>query len=157
MTSLSVQTPIMMISALSGLRFIQRWGRRRTLMISSTGMAISVVLITVCTALTPTHPGAGPAGIVFLYVFLVVFAFVWTPMQALYPCEVLAYNNRAKGLALLGFMNNVAGFFNTCAYAGHFHWMCAEASVQMFRRWQSAMPAGSSTCSTPAGTHWALW
>jgi MFS family permease len=129
MNLLSVQTPIMMISALSGLRFIQRWGRRRTLMISSTGMAISVVLITVCTALTLTHPGAGSAGIVFLYVFLVVFAFVWTPMQALYPCEVLAYNNRAKGLAALGFMNNVAGFFNTCAYAGHFHWICAETSV----------------------------
>ena len=29
-----------------------------------------------------------------LIAYLVVFAFVWTPMQALYPVEVLGYNNR---------------------------------------------------------------
>ena len=46
--------------------------------------------------------------------FATVFAFVWTPMQALYPSEVLAYNNRAKGLAALGLLINIANFFNTC-------------------------------------------
>jgi len=109
----ALQTPIMMISALSGLRFIERWGRRPTLMLSSTGMAICVILITICTALTPKHPQAGSAGIAFLYIFLVVFSFVWTPMQSLYPVEVLSYNNRAKGLAFLNLFVNAAGLFNT--------------------------------------------
>ncbi|CCM03381.1 uncharacterized protein FIBRA_05511 [Fibroporia radiculosa] len=111
------KTPIMMISALSGLRFIERWGRRPTLMLSSTGMALSVVVITICTALTPVNPKAGPVGIAFLYIFLVVFSFVWTPMQSLYPVEVLSYNNRhvrqAKGLAVMNLFVNACGLFNT--------------------------------------------
>ena len=60
----------MMVSALSGLQFVERWGRRPSLMLSSIGETISVVLVTVCTALVPNHPKAGPAGIAFLYVFL---------------------------------------------------------------------------------------
>lgn len=43
----TVQTPIMMISALCGLRQIEKWGRRPTLLFSSTGMCICVVAITV--------------------------------------------------------------------------------------------------------------
>ncbi|KAL6298721.1 general substrate transporter [Sparassis latifolia] len=109
----AIQTPIMMISALCGLQFLERWGRRPTLMLSSTGMSISVVIITVCTALTPKHSQAGPVGIAFLYIFLVVFSFVWTPMQSLYPVEVLAYNNRAKGLAVMNLFVNACGLFNT--------------------------------------------
>lgn len=37
----------MMISALTGLQFIEKLGRRPTLMLSSTGMSLSVVVITV--------------------------------------------------------------------------------------------------------------
>ncbi|PCH41336.1 general substrate transporter [Wolfiporia cocos MD-104 SS10] len=109
----ALQTPIMMLSALTGLRFIERWGRRPTLMLSSTGMSLSVIVITICTALTPTHPRAGSVGIAFLYIFLVVFSFVWTPMQSLYPVEVLSYNNRAKGLAVMNLFVNACGLFNT--------------------------------------------
>ena len=111
----ALQTPIMMCFALTGLQFIERWGRRPSLMISSVGMTISVTMITAMTALTPTNPKAGPVGIVFLYTFLATFAFIWTPCQALYPSEVLTFENRAKGLAAYGFINNVIKVFNTCA------------------------------------------
>lgn len=66
----ALQTPIMMVFALTGLQFVERWGRRPSLMVSSAGMTISVTMITVCTALTPYHQQAGPAGIFFLYSFL---------------------------------------------------------------------------------------
>jgi len=36
-----------------------------------------------------------------------------TPMQSLYPSEVLAYNARAKGLAYLNLMNNAVKVMNT--------------------------------------------
>jgi hypothetical protein len=36
-----------------------------------------------------------------------------TPMQSLYPSEVLTYNSRAKGLAYLAFMNNAVKVMNT--------------------------------------------
>jgi hypothetical protein len=43
-----------------------------------------------------------------------VFAFFWTPLQALYPVEVLTFANRAKGFAYYGFLNNAIKIFNTC-------------------------------------------
>jgi len=37
------------------------------------------------------------------------------PCQALYPSEVLAYNARAKGLAMNGLWLNIVAFINTYA------------------------------------------
>lgn len=36
-----------------------------------------------------------------------------TPLQGLYPAEVLAYENRAKGLALQGWVTNAVSCINT--------------------------------------------
>ena len=36
-----------------------------------------------------------------------------TPMQSLYPSEVLTFSTRAKGLAYLNFMNNAVKVLNT--------------------------------------------
>lgn len=127
----ALQTPIMMCAALCGLYFIGRIDRRPLLMFSSAGMSASVAIITACTANQAGKPTVGGAGIAFLYVFLVVFAFAWvrlillrtphaikliviqTPMQSLYPSEVLTFNTRGKGLAYLNFMVNVVNVFNT--------------------------------------------
>ncbi|KAI0651511.1 general substrate transporter [Trametes meyenii] len=110
----ALQTPIMMAAALSGLRWQDRLGRRKLLIASSIGMSLSVAIITACTAQQQAgRPAVGGAGIAFVYVFLVVFAFAWTPAQSLYPTEVLAYSARAKGLAFMNLLVNVAGVFNT--------------------------------------------
>ncbi|KAI0666318.1 general substrate transporter [Trametes maxima] len=109
----ALQTPIMMAAALSGLRWQDRLGRRKLLIASSTGMSLSVAVITACTAQQAGRPVVGGVGIAFVYVFLVVFAFAWTPAQSLYPTEVLAYSTRAKGLAFMNLLVNVASVFNT--------------------------------------------
>ncbi|KEF59366.1 uncharacterized protein A1O9_04210 [Exophiala aquamarina CBS 119918] len=109
----ALQTPIMMVAALCGLRFVEKLGRRKVLMASSAGMSASVAVITACTARQAGKPAVGATGVAFLYVFLVVFAFAWTPMQSLYPSEVLAFSTRAKGLAYLNFMNNAVKVLNT--------------------------------------------
>jgi len=109
----AIQTPVMMVAALCGLRFIHKFGRRKLLMFSSAGMSASVAIITACTANQAGKPAVGGTGIAFLYVFLVVFAFAWTPMQSLYPSEVLAYNTRAKGLAFMNLMVNAVNVLNT--------------------------------------------
>ncbi|KAH7921078.1 general substrate transporter [Leucogyrophana mollusca] len=111
----ALQTPIMMISTLAGLSIVERYGRRKLLMSSSAWMSISVAVIIACTATQQGHPAVGLTGIAFIYVFLVAFAFVWTPFQALYPTEVLATNSRAKGLALSGLWLNIVNFINTYA------------------------------------------
>ncbi|OZJ02363.1 hypothetical protein BZG36_04479 [Bifiguratus adelaidae] len=109
----AIQTPIMMAAALCGLSCIGYFGRRKLLMFSSAGMSASVIVITACTANQAGRPVVGGTGIAFIYVFLVVFAFAWTPMQSLYPTEVLAYNTRAKGLAYMNLMVNAVNVLNT--------------------------------------------
>lgn len=49
----------------------------------------------------------------YIVLFMVFFSFGWTPLQALYPAEVLAYENRAKGLALQGIVTNSVSLINT--------------------------------------------
>lgn len=66
----------MMISTLSGLNIIERYGRRKLLMSSSFWMSVSVAVIIACTAEQAGHPAVGLVGIAFIYVFLVAFAFV---------------------------------------------------------------------------------
>lgn len=44
---------------------------------------------------------------------MVFFSTGWTPLQALYPAEVLSYENRAKGLALQGWVTNAVSLINT--------------------------------------------
>ncbi|EGO28066.1 hypothetical protein SERLADRAFT_447278 [Serpula lacrymans var. lacrymans S7.9] len=111
----ALQTPIMMIATLVGLNFIERYGRRKLLMMSSAWMTASVAVIIACTATQQGHPTIGLVGIAFIYVFLVAFALIWTPFQALYPTEVLSTNSRAKGLALSGLWLNIVNFINTYA------------------------------------------
>jgi len=40
--------------------------------------------------------------------FMVVYSFGWTAMQAVYPAEVLTYEMRAKGLAFLAIVTQVS-------------------------------------------------
>ncbi|TFK51357.1 hypothetical protein OE88DRAFT_1629880 [Heliocybe sulcata] len=111
----AIQTPVMMVSSLLGIQVIDRFGRRKLLMWSSLWMSIAVAVIIGATATQQGHPGIGILGIAFIYVFLVAFAFAWTPCQALYPTEVLAYNARAKGLGMYGLFQNIVTFINTYA------------------------------------------
>ncbi|EXJ54382.1 hypothetical protein A1O7_09721 [Cladophialophora yegresii CBS 114405] len=111
----ALQSPIMTIGTLLGVRFIDIAGRRPMLMGSSSVCSFCVLMLVICSALQNQHHALGLVGISFVYVFLFAFAFVWTPCQALYPAEVLAYNARAKGLAMSGLWLNIVSFINTYA------------------------------------------
>ncbi|OAA55496.1 General substrate transporter [Niveomyces insectorum RCEF 264] len=133
----AVQTPLMMISSLTGLCLIDRLGRRTLLMTGSILMAISLSIITACTAQHEGRPVVSGVGIAFLYIFLAVFAFCWVPIlsspklhttycihkmltssvqvpnQALYPSEILAFNSRGKGLAFYNLARDIVLVINT--------------------------------------------
>ncbi|TFK40545.1 general substrate transporter [Crucibulum laeve] len=100
------------LGALSGSAIIDRFGRRKILLLST--ISITVILAIV-TGLLSSDGNAmrANAGITFIYLFMVVFSFGWTPMQALYPAEVLSYQARAKGLAFLGIVSQVSTLINT--------------------------------------------
>ena len=109
----ALQSPTMTIGTLLGVRFIDKAGRRPMLMGSSTVCSFCVLMVIICFALLPKSSALGLTGISFVYIFLFAFAFVWFPCQALYPSEVLAYNSRAKGLAMSGLWLNIVSFINT--------------------------------------------
>ncbi|KZS92073.1 general substrate transporter [Sistotremastrum niveocremeum HHB9708] len=81
------------LGALSGSALVDRIGRRSILIWSTAG------------------PARGSAGIAFIYIFMVVFG--WTPMQSLYPSEVLPYQNRVKGLAFSNVIAQGSSCVNT--------------------------------------------
>jgi MFS family permease len=58
---------------------------------------------------------AANASIAFIFLIGIVFSAAYTPLQALYPVEVLAYEQRAKGMALQNMAGNAAGLINQFA------------------------------------------
>ncbi|KAJ7109711.1 general substrate transporter [Mycena crocata] len=100
------------IGALFGSFMVDRLGRRKNLLISTGTL---VVILAIVSGLLSTYGTAARAnaGIAFIYLFMVVFSFGWTAMQALYPAEVLSYEVRAKGLAFLGICSQSASLITT--------------------------------------------
>jgi MFS family permease len=109
--------------AVVGAIFTDSWGRRRQLLVSTTGIVIIFCIITALNA-TNTYTtsdgtilakssASSKAEIAFIFIFGFVYSAGWTPLQALYPVEVLRYESRAKGMGFYNFWVNIAGFYNT--------------------------------------------
>lgn len=102
------------VGALSGTAIVDKVGRRKLFLFAEIscmcGMAIVAGLLS--DAGTQNAMRAN-AGITFIFLFMVFFSFGITPLQALYPAEVLAFENRAKGLALQGWVTNAVSLINT--------------------------------------------
>lgn len=50
-----------------------------------------------------TNAAAATTSLVFIFVFGAVYSIGFTPLQALYPVEVLSFEMRAKGMGFSGF------------------------------------------------------
>ncbi|KAJ7799675.1 general substrate transporter [Mycena olivaceomarginata] len=62
------------------------------------------------------HNVAGAhASIAFIFLFGIIYAFTYTPLQALYCRGVMSQDMRAKGMAVHILISNIAGFINTFA------------------------------------------
>jgi hypothetical protein len=100
--------------ALSGTAIVDKVGRRKLFLTAEIccvcGMAIVAGLLSDA---GPQNAMRANAGISFIFLFMVLFSFGITPLQALYPAEVLAFENRAKGLALQGWVTNAVSLINT--------------------------------------------
>jgi MFS family permease len=111
--------------AVIGAILTDRWGRRRGLLVSTTGIVIIFCIITALNAtntytaaddtILPKSSASSKAEIAYILIFGFVYSAGWTPLQALYPVEVLRYESRAKGMGFYNFWVNIAGFYNTVA------------------------------------------
>ena len=106
--------------ALIGAAFVERIGRR-PMMIGA--MAACTVVWACFTGTTATFAKSGEtdqasakATLALIYLFGAFFSFGITPLQALYPVEVLSFEQRAKGMALSSLTVNAAGLLNGYAW-----------------------------------------
>ena len=58
------------------------------------------------------NTAAFKALLLMVFIFSTVFLFGITPLQALYPIEVLSFEQRAKGMAFFNLAINTAGLLN---------------------------------------------
>ncbi|PMD65561.1 MFS sugar transporter-like protein [Hyaloscypha bicolor E] len=118
--------------ALLGANLVDRIGRRPLLLFSNVGCCFVWLAMTVSTAIytmsIPSDPVAAadaPIGtnsvagvvcLVFIFIFGAVYSIGFTPLQALYPVEVLSFEMRAKGMGFSGMAVAAAGMLNQFAW-----------------------------------------
>ncbi|KAJ7815940.1 general substrate transporter [Mycena olivaceomarginata] len=93
--------------AFSGAALTDKIGRRRRLFIGSFVLAYGTK--------GNTNVAGAHASIAFIFLFGIIYAFTYTPLQALYCAEVMSQDMRAKGMAVHILISNIAGFINTFA------------------------------------------
>lgn len=112
--------------ALFGASLVDRVGRRPLLLFSNIGCCVVWLAVTISTALytqgippggdISNNKAAGTASLVFIFIFGAVYSIGFTPLQALYPVEVLSFEMRAKGMGFSGTAVAAANLVNQFAW-----------------------------------------
>jgi len=97
-----------------GCIFVDRLGRRPMLIGVNIACCVCWIGVTVaCSQAAETgSKSASAATVAMVYIFQVCYSFGWTPMQALYPVEVLSFEMRAKGMAFSNLFVAAGGLVN---------------------------------------------
>lgn len=105
------------VSGICGSFTVDRWGRRTLFLYGTfiTGLIyipINVIASFDADGIT-TSMGYGFIACIFMYG--IVYAFCWTPLQTLYPAEILPNHARAKGMAFQSIVYGASSFINLYA------------------------------------------
>jgi MFS family permease len=124
--------------AVIGALCVDRLGRRSLLLFTNLACCLCWVALTVSSSMyagrggtsdknEPAPPAAiapGTATLAFMYIFNLVYSFGFTPLQALYPVEILSFEMRAKGMGFSGLAVSIGNLIN------QFAWPIALANIQ---------------------------
>ncbi|TGO47609.1 hypothetical protein BCON_0270g00060 [Botryotinia convoluta] len=91
--------------ALFGASLVDKVGRRPLLLFANIGCAIVWIGATVSSSINANtgSKSSGSAVVAMIFLFDAMFSVGYTPLQALYPVEVLSFEMRAKGIAFGNF------------------------------------------------------
>lgn len=116
--------------AILGAFLVDKVGRRPLLLFSFTACTVVWLGMTIASARLAasqqgvdsggnpifTNPAASKASLAMIFIFGAVYSVGITPLQALFPVEVLSFEQRAKGMAFSSFATNAAGLLNQFAW-----------------------------------------
>ena len=105
--------------AICGAMLVDKVGRRSLLLFTNFGCSLIWLGMVVATATfnnDQTNSAAANATLAMIYTFGVVYSIGFTPLQALYPVEVLSFEMRAKGMAFSSLAVNAGGLLNQFAW-----------------------------------------
>ncbi|KXS14312.1 general substrate transporter [Gonapodya prolifera JEL478] len=108
----AINSLVCFAAAVTGATLVDRTGRRALLLGCTSAALVCFAVVTGVTA-TVTSSAGSIVAVTFIYLFGIVFSFGWTPMQVLYPVEVIPYQNRAKGMSLNNLLVNICGFYSS--------------------------------------------
>lgn len=110
-----VYSAVSWVFATSGARLHDVVGRRKMLLGATAGMIICLAIIAACSAAFVEYDNkvSPTVSIVFIFVFGSIFACGYTPMQPIYPAEVVSNRMRAKAMGTYKLTTGAAGFLNT--------------------------------------------
>lgn len=96
-----IMNAVQIIFATLGAMFVDRLGRRKLLIGVNLGCALCWIGVTAASGVQANtgSKAASAAAVAMIYIFQMTYSFGWTPLQALYPVEVLSFEMRAKGMA----------------------------------------------------------
>jgi sugar porter (SP) family MFS transporter len=96
-----IMNVVQIVCAFGGSTLVDRVGRRPMLIWVNLGCAVCWVGVTAASGVQANKhdkPSSG-ATIAMVFLFQVIYSIGFTPLQALYPVEVLSFEMRAKGMA----------------------------------------------------------
>lgn len=104
-------------SAVFGASLMDRLGRRAIMLSCCVTLTATWAIMAACAGvyIEDSNAVAAKASIAFIFVIGMTFSFAYTPLQAMYPVEVLSYEQRAKGMALQNMAGNAAALVNMFA------------------------------------------
>ncbi|WYZ45076.1 hypothetical protein EsH8_VIII_000392 [Colletotrichum jinshuiense] len=99
----------------AGSRLHDVVGRRKMLIATTSGMTVCLAIVAGCSAGYTEYGNttASTVSIAFIFIFGAVFSAGFTPMQPIYPAEVVSNKMRAKAMGTFKLTAGAAGFLNT--------------------------------------------
>lgn len=127
-----------MMGAVYGATLLDKLGRRFMMLCGLGGGLIAYIMLTAFTASAEKTPNLAYGVIVSIFLFGIIFAWGFTPLQTLYAVECLENRTRAKGSGLNFLFLNIAMVVNTYGisigiakigwklYLVYIAWICIE-------------------------------
>ena len=113
--------------ALAGAAFVDKVGRRPMMLFSMGGCSIVWIGMTIASAIFKQsgeenpNASAARATVAMIFIFGATYSVGITPLQALFPVEVLSFEMRAKGMAFSSFSVSAGNLLNQFAWPNSLH------------------------------------